>query len=109
MPSQGLTIVAASSAIGRAPGLSSRVKQSCTLLNSDFFASLRSRSEKVFHRPSDNERTSGCSMGENQPMNKVAPRRGIRLVSRKPRDSSRFIGDVTPLKEAGNRVLIHEP
>ena len=47
MPSDGLTTIEGSGSAGRRPGLSSRVKQSCRLLNSVFLASDRSRSENI--------------------------------------------------------------
>jgi hypothetical protein len=53
----------------------------------DFFASLKSKSEKKRHMPIDRSRTNGCSIWLNQPMNCVASRRGIRLVSKKLRSS----------------------
>ena len=59
------------------------MKQSCRLRNSRLLASLRSRSENSRQAAIEKSRTSGCSIRLNQPMNWVASRRGIRLVSRK--------------------------
>ena len=83
MASQGLTRISGRLSTGRAPSLSSRVKQSCILRKCVFFASRKSRSENSRQSPMDISRTSGCSIRLNQPMNWVARRRGIRLVSRK--------------------------
>ena len=85
--SHGLTRTAGSISTGRAPSFNCRVKQSCMLRNCVCFASLRSRSEKNRQVPSETSRTSGCSIWLNHPMNRVARRRGIRLVSRKLRSS----------------------
>ena len=59
------------------------------LLKLVFLASLRSRSENSRQIPIDRSRTSGCSILLSQPMNWVARRRGMRLVSRKLRSSCR--------------------
>ena len=59
MASHGLTRMAGSASIGRAPSLSSRVKQSCMLLNFVFLASVRSRSENSRQMPIEASRTSG--------------------------------------------------
>ena len=48
-----------------------------------FLASARSRSENSRHTAIDRSRTSGSSIRLNQPMNRVARRRGMRLVNRK--------------------------
>src|SRR5882724_7162211 len=87
MPSEGLATMAGSGSKGRRPGFSSRVKQSCRLLNSVFFASDRSRSENSRQHAIEASRTSGFSILLNQPMNRVSAARGIRLVSRKLRSS----------------------
>src|SRR5262249_44410243 len=81
--SHGLTRISARPSIGRAPSLSSRVKQSCMLRKCVFLASRKSRSVNSRHTPIDASRTSGCSIRLNQPINCVASRRGIRLVRRK--------------------------
>ena len=68
MASQGLTSVPGSGSIGRAPSLSSRMKQSCRLLNCVF---LRLAQVEVAEQPPDANRasrTSGCSIWLNQPM-----------------------------------------
>src|SRR5689334_15851000 len=87
MPSEGLATTAGSGSTGRSPSRSSRVKQSCRLLNSVFLASERSRSENSRQQAIDASRTSGFSILLNQPMNRVSAARGIRLVSRKLRSS----------------------
>ena len=82
--SQGLTRTSGSGSIGRAPSLSSRMKQSCRLVNSRL---ARLAQVEIGEQPPDarstGSRTSGCSILLNQPMNRVASRRGMRLVSRK--------------------------
>src|ERR1043165_8754524 len=83
MPSEGLATMAGSGSAGRRPGRSSRVKQSCRLLNSVFLASDRSRSENSRQQAIDASRTIGFSILLNQPMKRVIAARGIRLVSRK--------------------------
>src|SRR4051812_36384177 len=87
MPSDGLVTIAGSGSNLRRPGLSSRVKQACRLLNCVCLASERSRSENSFHSAMDASRTSGFSIFENQPMKRVSAARGTRLVSRKLRSS----------------------
>src|SRR5246127_2796085 len=87
MASLGLTTIEGSGSLGREPGLSSRVKQSCRLKNSAFLASLRSRSENIRQHAIEASRTSGCSSLLNQPMNRVSAARGMRLVRRKLRSS----------------------
>ena len=87
MASHGLTTTAGSGSTGRRPGRSSRVKQSCRLLNSVFLASDRSRSENSRQQAIETSRTSGFSILLNQPMKRVSAARGIRLVSRKLRSS----------------------
>src|SRR5882672_9102669 len=87
IPSLGETTTDGSESTGRNPGRSSRVKQSCRLLNSVFFASDRSRSENSRQQAIDRSRTSGFSILLNQPMKRVMAARGIRLVSRKLRSS----------------------
>ena len=57
------------------------------LLKCDCFASLRSRSENVFHKPIESRAINGFSILLNQPMNRVSNWRGMRLVSRKFRSS----------------------
>src|SRR5436190_786754 len=87
MPSLGLATIAGSGSGGRRPGLSSRVKQSCRLLNSVFLASERSRSENSRQQAIERSRTTGFSILLNQPMKRVRAARGMRLVSRKLRSS----------------------
>src|SRR5262249_23578481 len=87
MASQGLTRVAGAASTGRAPSLSSRMKQSCMLRNRVFLASLRSSPEKNRQTAIDRSRISGCSIRLKRPMNRVSRRRGMRLVSRKLRSS----------------------
>src|SRR5689334_17644464 len=87
MPSDGLVTMPGSGSNGRRPGLSSRVKQACRLLKCVSLASERSRSENSFHNAIEASRTSGFSILENQPMNRVSAARGTRLVSRKLRSS----------------------
>src|SRR5882757_10749282 len=87
MPSLGLTTIEGSGSAARRPGRSSRVKQSCRLLNSVFFASDRSRSENSRQQAIDRSRTIGFSILLNHPMKRVSAARGIRLVSRKLRSS----------------------
>src|SRR5689334_5587772 len=87
MPSDGLVTTAGSGSAGRSPGRSSRVKQSCRLLNSVFLASDRSRSENTRQHAIEATRTSGFSILLNQPMKRVSAARGMRLVSRKLRSS----------------------
>src|SRR3954463_14631253 len=87
MPSDGLATIAGSGLAGRKPGRSSRVKQSCRLLNSVFLASDRSRSENIRQQRSEKSRTQGFSILLNHPMNRVSAARGMRLVSRKLRSS----------------------
>src|SRR5882672_3223698 len=87
MPSEGLTTTPGSGSAGRSPGRSSRVKQSCRLLNSVFLASDRSRSENSRQHAIEASRTKGFSILLNQPMNRVSAARGMRLVSRKLRSS----------------------
>src|SRR6266480_807724 len=97
MPSLGLTTIDGSGSTGRRPGRSSRVKQSCRLLNSVFFASDRSRSENSRQQAIERSRTSGFSILLNQPMNRVMAARGMRLVSRKFRSSCWVQVDMRPL------------
>src|SRR5580692_1349721 len=85
--SDGLTTIEGSGSGGRRPGLSSRVKQSCRLLNSVFLASLKSRSENIRQHAIEASRTSGFSILLNQPMKRVSAARGMRLVNRKFRSS----------------------
>src|SRR5271169_5807165 len=87
MASEGLATIAGSGSLGRKPGRSSRVKQSCRLLKLVFFASDRSRSENSRQQPIERSRTSGFSLFENHPMKRVAAARGMRLVNRKLRSS----------------------
>src|SRR6266481_8836010 len=87
IPSLGETTTDVSGSTGRSPGRSLRVKQSCRLLNSVFFASDKSRSENSRQQAIEASRTSGFSILLNQPMNRVMAARGIRLVSRKLRSS----------------------
>src|SRR3954452_23780027 len=87
MPSEGLATTFGSGSAGRRPGRSSRVKQSCRLLNSVFFASDKSRSENSRQQAIEASRTRGFSILENQPMKRVTAARGMRLVSRKLRSS----------------------
>ena len=81
--SHGLTITAGSGSIVRAPGLSSRMKQSCRLVKSALAASSRFGSAKSRQTPIDRSRTIGLSILLNQPMNWVVSWRGMRLVSKK--------------------------
>src|SRR5258708_6335525 len=87
IPSDGLVRTAGSGSAGRRPGRSSRVKQSCRLLNSVFLAADRSRSENSRQQAIEASGTSGFSIWLNQPMNRVSAARGIRLVNRKLRSS----------------------
>src|SRR6201991_361246 len=87
MPSLGEATTEGSGSNGRKPGRSSRVKQSCRLLNSVFFASDRSRSENSRQQAIEASRTKGFSILLNQPMKRVSAARGMRLVSRKFRSS----------------------
>src|ERR1700678_763227 len=96
MPSLGLTTIEGSGWGGRRPGLSSRVKQSCRLLNSVFLASDRSRSENMRQHAIEATRTYGFSILLNQPMNRVSAARGIRLVSRKFRSSCCVRAEIRP-------------
>src|SRR3954453_122622 len=97
MPSEGLATRLGSGSTGRRPGLNSRVKQSCRLLNSVFFASERSRSENSRQQAIEAVRTSGFSILLNQPMKRVIAARGIRLVSRKLRSSCWVKAEIRPL------------
>src|ERR1700677_406598 len=96
MASQGLTTIEGSGSGGRRPGLSSRVKHSCRLLNSVFLASDRSRSENIRQQAIEASRTSGFSILLNQPMNRVSAARGIRLVKRKLRSSCWVRAEIRP-------------
>src|SRR6202034_261647 len=96
MPSLGLTTIEGSGSQGRRPGLSSRVKQSCRLLNSVFWASDRSRSLNIRQHAIEASRTNGFSILLNQPMNRVSAARGIRLVSRKFRSSCCVRAEIRP-------------
>src|SRR6201994_2153762 len=87
MASDGLPTIDGSGSAGRSPGRSSRVKQSCRLLKSVFLASDRSRSKNIRQEAIDRSRTTGFSILENHPINRVTAARGIRLVSRKLRSS----------------------
>src|SRR3954466_725628 len=87
MPSEGLATTDGSGSAGRRPGRSSRVKQSCRLLNSVFLASDRSRSENIRQQAIEKSRTQWFSILLNHPMNRVSAARGMRLVSRKLRSS----------------------
>ena len=88
MASQGLTSTCGSGSIGRAPSLSSRMKQSCMLRKLDLLAPRSGRGRRTAARaPMERSRTSGCSILLNQPMNCVSSRRGMRFVSRKLRSS----------------------
>src|SRR5580692_818102 len=87
MASLGLATRCASWSNGRSPSFSSRVKQSCRLLNSVFLASLRSRSENSRQHAIEAAQTSGFSIWLNQPMKRVTAARGMRLVRRKLRSS----------------------
>ena len=97
MPSEGLATTAGSGSAGRRPGRSSRVKQSCRLLNSVFLASDRSRSENSRQQAIEASRTSGFSILLNQPMKRVSAARGMRLVSRKLRSSCWVKRAIRPL------------
>src|ERR1700683_5236809 len=96
MASLGLTTIAGSGSGGRRPGLSSRVKQSCRLLNSVFWASDKSRSLNIRQHAIDASRTTGFSILLNQPMNRVSAARGIRLVKRKLRSSCCVSAEIRP-------------
>jgi len=87
MASQGLVRKAGSGLTGRAPGLSSRMKQSCMLRKEDWRASDRSSAPNQRQTAMEKSRTRGCSILLNQPMKSVRARRGMRLVSRKFRSS----------------------
>src|SRR3954467_1079475 len=87
IPSLGETTIDGSGSTGRNPGRSSRVKQSCRLLNSVFLASDKSRSENSRQQAIEASRTNGFSILLNQPMKRVSAARGIRLVKRKLRSS----------------------
>src|ERR1700722_4135894 len=87
MASDGLTTTCGLGSLGRSPGRSSRVKQSCRLLKLVFLASDRSRSENSRQQPIDMSRMRGFSIFENHPMKRVDAARGIRLVNRKLRSS----------------------
>src|SRR3978361_726959 len=87
MPSEGLATIEGSGSAGRRPGRSSRVKQSCRLLNSVFFASDRSRSENSRQQAIEASRTKAFLILLNHPMKRVSAARGIRLVNRKLRSS----------------------
>ena len=69
----------------RRPGsqLEHRVKQSCTERKFAVAASDRSRSVNIFQAAIDARQTSGFSILLMRPTNRVASRRGSRLVSRK--------------------------
>src|SRR6476620_4447585 len=97
MPSLGLTTIAGSGSARRRSGRSSRVKQSCSLLNSVFLASDRSRSENTRQQAIERSRTIGFSILLNQPMNRVMAARGIRLVSRKLISSCWVKVEIRPL------------
>src|SRR3954467_627892 len=97
MPSLGETTTDGSGSTGRNPGRSSRVKQSCRLLNSVFLASDRSRSENSRQHAIEASRTNGFSILLNQPMKRVSAARGMRLVSRKFRSSCWVKRAIRPL------------
>src|SRR5437763_1539143 len=97
MPSEGLTTTWGSASGGRRPGRSSRVKQSCRLLNSLFLASDKSSSENSRQQAIDKSRTSEFSILLNQPMKRVTAARGIRLVNRKLRSSCSVSAEIRPL------------
>src|SRR5882672_990790 len=96
IPSLGETTTDGSESTGRNPGRSSRVKQSCRLLNSVFFASDRSRSENSRQQAIEASRTKGFSILLNQPMKRVSAARGMRLVNRKLRSSCRVREAIIP-------------
>src|SRR5882724_2783203 len=96
IPSLGETTTDVSGSTGRNPVRSSRVKQSCRLLNSVFFASDRSRSENSRQQAIEASRTNGLSILLNQPMKRVSAARGIRLVNRKLRSSCWVREAITP-------------
>src|SRR5579871_4367702 len=96
MASLGLATMAASGSNGRKPSLSSRVKQSCRLLNSLFLASERSRSENSRQHASEAAQTKGFSILLNQPMKRVSAARGIRLVRRKLTFSCSVMAEIRP-------------
>src|SRR6185312_9785773 len=97
MPSEGLATTDGSGSTGRRPGRSSRVKQSCRLLNSVFLASDRSRSENSRQQAIEASRTNGFSILLNQPMKRVSAARGMRLVSRKFKSSCCVKRAIRPL------------
>src|ERR1700710_1222892 len=97
IPSLGETTTDGSASTGRNPGRSSRVKQSCRLLNSVFLASDRSRSENSRQQAIEASRTNGFSILLNQPMKRVSAARGIRLVNRKLRSSCWVREAIRPL------------
>src|SRR5579871_5739961 len=96
MASLGLATMAASGSNGRKPSLSSRVKQSCRLLNSLFLASERSRSENSRQHASEAAQTKGFSILLSQPMKRVSAARGIRLVRRKLTFSCSVMAEIRP-------------
>src|ERR1700733_8532691 len=83
MASQGLTSTLGSLSMGRTPGFSARMKQSCRLSNAGLAASSRFGSANRRQRPIERSRTKGWRILLTQPTNWVARRRGIRLVSKK--------------------------
>src|SRR3984885_7592143 len=87
MASLGLATIEGSGSNGRRPSFSSRVKQSCRLLNSVFLASVRSRSENSRQQAIEAAQTIRFSIWLNQPMKRVTAARGMRLVRRKLRSS----------------------
>src|SRR6478736_2115217 len=97
MPSEGLATTDGSGSARRRSGRSSRVKQSCRLLNSVFLASDRSRSENSRQHAIEKSRTSGFSILLNQPMKRVSAARGIRLVRRKFKSSCCVNRAIRPL------------
>ena len=85
MPSQGLTSTSGSG-IDRARAGLQLAREAVVEAAEACRASRRRRSRSPAHSrqtASDSRATSGCSMRLNQPMNRVASRRGMRLVSRK--------------------------
>src|SRR5262249_54089527 len=72
-------------------------------------ASLRSRSENVFHRPMAAGVSRGTSSGLSLPISLVSHWRGTRVVSRKLSSSRKVMANVTSLQAAGHKVVSPGP
>ena len=84
MASHGLTRTSGSGSIGRAPSLSSRMKQSCRLREARLLRLVEIEvGKQAPERRSTGRAPAAARCLLNQPMNCVASRRGMRLVSRK--------------------------